>query len=242
MVVEDGEIQVEAGSDQLTVSSFIAEQRFRHKLAVVANAQENRWTGTDQSSQMQILIDAGRRAHRARYRRPQCLVGSWRPQHASAGLLFPSGENVVFKLRSQSQPKLLRNQRNLVLHECAVEIVRLMMRLEVDRSRSLNNIAGAPSNSGSPDNLIPLQNEVVDYIKIKSVARFSQLRPQSVGSIIVILNLEIGSVAKHVVPAPEEIAPRYVLRSVDRRLRGRRILSDADLLSDVPFVEITLNS
>src|ERR1700704_4567437 len=172
---------------------------------VVADANENRGIRDHQPGQLQVLVNARRCADRACDSCPECLVRSWRPQQPSARLTFPSGENVVLKLRSQCHPEFILKNRNLILHKCAVNVVRLMLRQEVHSFHGPDNIAGTPSCSESPDDLISLYDEVMDGINIKSVASLSQLEPQSIGSIVVSLDLEIGRVTQYMVPASEQI-------------------------------------
>src|ERR1700688_2347016 len=111
------------------------------------------------------------------------------PQKPCARFGFPPGVYVVFKLRPQRQPEFILQNRNLVLHERAVNIVVFMMRQKVEGSDSLDKVAGTPPRSNSPDNFISLlEDEVVDQVDVESVASFSQLGPQTVGSVIIRLN------------------------------------------------------
>ena len=117
-----------------------------------------------------------------------------------------------------------------------------MMRRKVHRRDSLDEIAGTPSSTKPPDNFISLhQDEVVDQVDVERVAGFPQLRPETVGAVIVSLNLEVRRIAEFPAPAPQEIAARYVFGSVHVELSGWRIRADRYLLPDVTLVKIALN-
>src|SRR6267154_709560 len=167
---------------------------------------------------------------------------SWRPQHTTAGFVLPTGKDVVFELRSKSQPELILYDRDLVLHECAVNIVVLMMWRKVNRRDGLDDIAGTPASAKPPDDFISLlEDEVVKQVDVKCIAGFSQLRSQTVRAIVVGLNLEVRSIAEFMAPPTHEIAARYVLCSVHGALSGWRVITDRHLLPDVPLVKIALN-
>src|SRR5580692_11785831 len=102
-------------------------------------------------------------------------MGSRRPQQTRARLGFPPRKDVVFKLRSDSQPESVFEDRDLVLDERAVNIVVLVMRQKVEGRDSLDEIAGTPSSSQPPDNFISLlEDEMVNQVNIKRVPSFSQ--------------------------------------------------------------------
>ena len=146
---------------------------------------------------------------------PYCLMGSRRPQQPRAGFVFPASEDVVLKLRPDGQPESVFEDRDLVLHERAVNVVVLVMRQKVEGGDSLDEIAGTPSSAQSPDNFISLlEDEMVNQVNVKRVASFSQLRSKTVSPVIISLDLEVRSITEFTTPAPQEIAARYVLRSV----------------------------
>src|ERR1700704_1123439 len=158
---------------------------------VVADANENRGIRDHQPGQLQVLVNARRCAYRACDCCPECLVRSWRPQQPCARLTFPSGEDVVLKLRSQCHPEFILKNRNLILDKCAVNVVRLMVRQEVHSFHGPDNIAGTPSRSQSPDDLISLYDEVMDGINIECFPSLAELRPHSISSIVVTLDLQV---------------------------------------------------
>src|SRR6201998_1853567 len=125
-------IHVKARCHQLTISCFVAKERFRHHLAVVADTGKHWWRSLCQPGKLQVLINTGRRAYRARYSSPYCLMGSRRPQQPRAGLVFPASEDVVLKLRPDGQPESVFEDRDLVLHERTVNLVILVMRQKVE--------------------------------------------------------------------------------------------------------------
>src|ERR1700730_4249231 len=127
---------------------------------------------------------------------------SWRPEHSAAGFIFPAGKDVVFELRTKSQPELILYDRDLILYERAVNIVILMMRRKVDGRDGLDDFARTPSSAQPPDNFISLlENEMMKQIDVQRVAGFPKLRSQSVGAVVVSLNLEVRRIAQFMAPA-----------------------------------------
>src|ERR1700722_16130524 len=235
-------VDVKSRCHQLTRSGFIAEQRFRNDLAAVANTSKH-WRGwLCQPGKLQILINTGRRAYRARHGSPYCLRGSRRPQQPRAGLAFPASEDVVLKLRPYGQPEFVLQDRDLVLHECTVDIVVFTMRQKVEGSDSLDEIAGTPSSSKPPDNFISLlEDEVVNQVNVKGVASFSQLRSETICPVIISLDLDVRRTIEFAAPAPQEITARYVLRPVYVELTGWRVRRDGHLLPNIALIKIALN-
>ena len=167
---------------------------------------------------------------------------SWRPQHAAAGFVLPASEDVVFELRPEGQPEFILHDRDLVLHERAVNLVILMMRQKVEGRDSLDEIAGTPSSPKPPNNFISLlEHEVVNQVNVKRVAGFSQCRSDAICPVIISLDLDVRRTIEVAAPAPQEITARYVLRCVYGELRRWRIIGDAHLLPDVSLIKIALN-
>src|SRR4029077_7212392 len=169
-------------------------------------------------------------------------MGSRRPQQPRAGFVFPAGEDVVLKFRPHGQPESVLQDRDLVLHERAVNIVVFMMRQKVEGSDRLDKIAGTPSSSKPPDDLISLaEDEVVNQINVERVASFSQVRSEPICPVIISLDLDVRLTTEFMAPASQEIAARYVLRSVYSELSGWRVIGDGDLLPNITLIEIALN-
>src|SRR5215475_12708698 len=96
------------------------------------------------------------------------------PQNAATGLVFPSGEDVVFELRAKSEPELVLNDRDLVLNERAVDVVVFVMWRKVDGGHCLNDIAGTPARSRAPDDVVTTcKNEMMDEVEIEGVTALS---------------------------------------------------------------------
>ena len=130
-------------------------------------------------------------------------MGGRRPQQARAGLIFPSRENVVFELRPGGQPEFVLEERDLVLHKRAVNIVGLVLGQKINRSNSLDNVTRTPSCPHPPYNFVsPVQNKVMDEIKIKGIASFAQLGSQTIGPVIITLDLQVRSKSELTAPAP----------------------------------------
>src|SRR6267154_622856 len=167
---------------------------------------------------------------------------SWRPQHTTAGFVLPTGEDVVLELRSKSQPQLILHDRDLVLHERAVNVVVLMMWRKVHGRDCLYDVARTPSRAQPPNDFISLlENEMVNQVEVKGVPGFSHLGPQTVSAVVVGLNLKVRRIAEFTAPPTQEIAARYVFDSVHVELSGWRIRADSHLLPDLTFVKIALN-
>src|ERR1700730_14729699 len=140
-------------------------------------------------------------------------MGTRRPQQASAGLQFPSSVNVVLKLRTDRELKLVSKDRDLILQKNTINVVGLMMRKEIHGGYCLGEIAGAPSGAHTPDDVLPRkESQMMNEIDVKRVTSFAQLRTKTVGSIVVGLDLDIASVHR-TPPAPKNVAARNVLSS-----------------------------
>src|ERR1700680_3239724 len=121
--MESCKIHVKARCHQLTISGFVAEERFRGDLAFVANTSKH-WRGClYQPRQLQVLINTGRCSYCACRGRPYCLMRSRSPQQTCVRLVLPPRKNVVLKLRPQGQPEFILYDCDLVLHERTVNVV-----------------------------------------------------------------------------------------------------------------------
>src|SRR4029077_2932753 len=97
----------------------------------------------------------------------------------------------------------------------------LMMREEIHRSYGLDEIAGTPSSTHTPDKVLPRQeSQMMNEIDIKRVSAFAQLGTNTVRPVVVGLNLKIAGV-HGAPPASKDVAARHVLTSDNVNRSGR---------------------
>ena len=92
---------------------------------------------------------------------------------AEAGLKFPPGVDVVLKFCPYRQPQTAVHERDLVLGEDAVNVVGFIVGNEIDRGKSLDDLAWTPARAQPPnDVLMGKVGEVVNQVDIE-VSRIS---------------------------------------------------------------------
>src|SRR4051794_5064339 len=117
------------------------------------------------------------------------------PQKAEAGLKFPPGVNVVLKFCPYRHPQTAVHERDLVLGEDAVNVVGFIVGNEIDRGKSLDDLAWTPARAQPPnDVLMGKVGEVVNQVDIEGISDFCQLGAATVGPVEIRLHLKIGAI------------------------------------------------
>ena len=98
------------------------------------------------------------------------------PQKAEAGLKFPPGVDVVLKFCPYRQPQTAVHERDLVLGEDAVNVVGLIVGNEIDRGKSLDDLAWTPTPAQPPNDVLMGQvGDVVNQVDVEGIAGFCKL-------------------------------------------------------------------
>src|SRR5467141_2055814 len=218
IVVKGCDVKMQRGAQQGPISGFIAQQMFRRELSVADDAKEGQWTRCDQAGEQIVFLDAGGSAHGAREASPYCLPSGWSPQEPRARLNLKTGVDVVQKLRPGRDGELLPDNRDFILHESAVELVGAVTRRKHDRGSNLGSVTRTQTSPEAPEKILaPRQSQVVQEIDVEGIARLAETGLTPVRSVVIRLQLNVGSPAYSAFPAAEEIAAGYFTGSLDNR-------------------------
>src|SRR5882762_8053545 len=171
VVVEGCDVHVELWFHQGPVSGFVADQVFRRKPSVADNAVKGEWVRRRHSSELEVFFHSGGCAYCASNGGPDSLPLIRRPQDSCARLDLKATVTVVQKLRADRQRKLIANNRDFVLDETAVELVREMTWREYDCGIIVGSVTRTQAGSKPRKEVLPpRQDQVMDKIDIEGVS------------------------------------------------------------------------
>src|SRR2546427_2669449 len=132
------------------------------------------------------------------------------PKQADVWLDFEPGVIVMLQLRAQRQPKPVRDEVDLILYECVVEVVAAAARIKGEGKAAGGSIGG---NAGpdSPQDIVPVADgEVMVEVEVDRMADSAKQYVSAIGPVVVHLQGRVGSVRERVVPAPQQVPSHQV--------------------------------
>src|SRR3989454_2483022 len=156
-IVERGQVQREPSTQLRAIPEFIGQNSLRWeprvaKLGYKARRAVRSYEGS--------LIDPGIGlfARGGFYRPGSCcpdrMMRMRSPKQADVGLDFEPGVIVMLQLRAQRQPKPVRDEVDLILYECVVEVVAAAARIKGEGKAAGGSIGGK-AVPDSPPAIVP---------------------------------------------------------------------------------------
>src|SRR5712692_252292 len=175
VVVKRGDVQMERGSQKAPITGLVAQQMFRREFSVADEANKGRWIRGDQAREPVFIVYTRGRAHGTRKAGPYGLPRGWNPQEPCARLNLKTGVDVVQQLRPDRDGELLPDDRDFILDESAVELIRAVIGREQDRGSDLDSGTRTESGAETPEKiLLHGQRQVVKEIDVECIARFAE--------------------------------------------------------------------
>src|SRR6185312_8105713 len=132
---------------------------------------------------------------------------AWLPEQANTRLRVESGKRAMKKLCADGERQAIGNNREFILRESAVKLVRAPIRIEEIGGNDFRKVCRADARAQSPDDVIAVaQGNMVDQIEIVGITILALCRLNAVHAVVIHLHLQIGTAAEGVLPVRENVA------------------------------------